>query len=247
MFNRRSVSRPVAPVPVATIPITSAPVQQQAPQTNVIVPSTPVIPPITNSWSIGDLKMTTKTQDDGPWLVCDGRILDGNVFPELFSVIGTTYGGDTLERLFGLPDLRGKSALAADFRDPRKLPGTETGSEQISLTLAELPQHSHSVHIAPAGGHEHFYQDAYFGSKGKVMNQEIGGTGLAYAPSMENSFRFRTKQGTDSEDPSDLQTSSVKDHTHSVVVETSGQGKPFSVMGPSVYIGSVMIYAGRTM
>ena len=44
------------------------------------------------------------------WAFCDGKILQINEFPALYSILGTTYGGDG-RTTFALPDLRGHAAI----------------------------------------------------------------------------------------------------------------------------------------
>lgn len=74
------------------------------------------------------------------WVPCDGRLLPISQNSALFSVIGTTYGGDGVTS-FAVPDLRGRSVVH---------PGTTTrlgdqrGTPTHTLTPAELPVHQHA-------------------------------------------------------------------------------------------------------
>lgn len=74
------------------------------------------------------------------WALCDGQTLSINQNQSLFSLLGTTYGGDG-RTSFKLPDLRGRTPVH---------PGTEidlgeiTGEERHSLTLGEIPNHQHT-------------------------------------------------------------------------------------------------------
>jgi microcystin-dependent protein len=64
----------------------------------------------------------------------------------LFSLIGTTYGGDG-QTTFALPDLQGRTAVGTGQGaglSPQNL-GEKTGVEQVTLTTAQLPQHEHSL------------------------------------------------------------------------------------------------------
>lgn len=81
------------------------------------------------------------------WAFCDGQLLPISQNSALFSLLGTMYGGDG-RTTFGLPDLRGRVAMSAG-RHPGSnynyRQGQMGGAEQRVLSLAQLPQHSHSV------------------------------------------------------------------------------------------------------
>jgi microcystin-dependent protein len=74
------------------------------------------------------------------WAFCSGQLLPINQNQALFSILGTTYGGDG-RTTFALPDLRGRAPLHTGSL-PLGQPG---GEETHTLTLAELPPHTHQV------------------------------------------------------------------------------------------------------
>ena len=86
----------------------------------------------------------------GGWALADGQLIPINQNTALFSILGTTYGGDGITD-FALPDLRGRSVIGAG-QGPgltnRNL-GETTGVAQMSLTDAEMPAHTHTL---PGGG-----------------------------------------------------------------------------------------------
>ncbi len=80
------------------------------------------------------------------WAFCDGQILPLSQNTALFSLLGTTYGGDGKSN-FALPDMQGNAPM-----HPGQGPGLslhdlgETGgSETVSLLKSEIPSHSHSL------------------------------------------------------------------------------------------------------
>jgi microcystin-dependent protein len=80
------------------------------------------------------------------WLAADGSLLPISQNTALFSLLGTMYGGDG-QTNFALPDLRGRSIVAAG-NGPGLSPmgvGDHAGSETLSLSLANLPPHAHTV------------------------------------------------------------------------------------------------------
>lgn len=57
---------------------------------------------------IGDIKSSTRTSNHGCWLLCNGQSISRTAFPELFSILGTSFGEGSLPNTFNLPDYRGK-------------------------------------------------------------------------------------------------------------------------------------------
>ncbi|PVZ72059.1 phage tail protein [Pelagibaculum spongiae] len=80
------------------------------------------------------------------WANADGQLLAISQNSALFSLYGTTYGGDG-RTTFALPDLRGRVAIHVG-RGPgmtdRRL-GARAGSEQVTQTAAQMPSHSHAA------------------------------------------------------------------------------------------------------
>ena len=84
------------------------------------------------------------------FLPCNGQLVGISQYQALFSLIGTTYGGDG-RSTFGLPDLRGRSPVA--IGQPPQSPNTYTlgvavGAEVVALTAEQLPVHTHTVSVA---------------------------------------------------------------------------------------------------
>ena len=78
------------------------------------------------------------------WAMCDGQLLPISANTALFSLLGTTFGGDG-RTTFALPDLRGRVAIhpgngpgLANYRW-----GQRGGVESVTLTIADIPSHSH--------------------------------------------------------------------------------------------------------
>lgn len=87
------------------------------------------------------------------WAWCDGQLLPLSQNTALFSLLGTTYGGNGKSN-FALPDLQGRAPM-----HPGQGPGLslhdlgETGgSETVSLLESEIPSHSHSLNASVEDG-----------------------------------------------------------------------------------------------
>jgi microcystin-dependent protein len=82
------------------------------------------------------------------WMFCEGQLLPISENETLFQVIGTTYGGDGQET-FALPDLRGRLPL----HQGNGFILAETGGvESVTLTVSQIPAHSHPLLGAAANG-----------------------------------------------------------------------------------------------
>lgn len=80
------------------------------------------------------------------WATCDGQILPINQNQALFSLLGTTYGGDG-RTTFALPDLRGR--VPVHVGDGINL-GAKGGEEGHVLTVEEMPSHTHELMASSA-------------------------------------------------------------------------------------------------
>ncbi|PHN06709.1 phage tail protein [Flavilitoribacter nigricans] len=84
------------------------------------------------------------------WSLCDGQLLAINSNQALFSLLGTTFGGDG-RTTFGLPDLRGRSIVHVGNGPGLSQInwGQKAGAETHTLTLGQMPSHNHvaTVHL----------------------------------------------------------------------------------------------------
>lgn len=84
------------------------------------------------------------------WRECNGQSLLRSEFPELFSLLGSTYGPVTTTQ-FIVPDLRNKFVRGSDVA------GATGGDDTVSLSVSNLPSHTHSIsdHSHSIGSHTH--------------------------------------------------------------------------------------------
>lgn len=102
---------------------------------------------------IGEIRMFAGNFAPRGWAFCEGQLLPINQYQALFSIIGTTYGGDG-RTTFALPDLRGRVPVqygqGAGLSSYRW--GEKFGEEFVSLQAGNLPQHTHPVNGVSASG-----------------------------------------------------------------------------------------------
>ncbi|HYD36287.1 MAG TPA: tail fiber protein [Allosphingosinicella sp.] len=78
------------------------------------------------------------------WAFCNGQFLPINQNQALFSLLGTTYGGNG-QTTFALPDLRGRFAM---HEGNGHILGEKAGSEAVTITQQTMPQHLHFMQAA---------------------------------------------------------------------------------------------------
>lgn len=95
---------------------------------------------------VGEIRMFAGNFAPAGWMLCQGQLLPISENDALFTLIGTTYGGDG-QTTFALPDLRGRIPLHMG-----QGPGTSSfvigqqgGVETVTLTVNQLPQHTHPL------------------------------------------------------------------------------------------------------
>ena len=80
------------------------------------------------------------------WAICDGSAISRVGYPELFNIIGTTYGSGDGINTFNLPNLKGKVVVGLDGSDNDFKDLGKTGGEKThTLIVGEMPSHSHSM------------------------------------------------------------------------------------------------------
>ena len=82
------------------------------------------------------------------WATCDGQLMPINQNQALFSLLGTTYGGDG-RVTFGLPDLRGRVPIHMGSGHTL---GERAGEQAHTLSIAEIPTHIHDLNASSTNG-----------------------------------------------------------------------------------------------
>jgi microcystin-dependent protein len=90
---------------------------------------------------IGEIRMFAGNFGPSGWMLCDGSILPISEYETLFTLIGTTYGGDG-QTTFAIPDLRGRLPVHQSSNYPL---GVAAGSESVTINPFTTPAHNHNL------------------------------------------------------------------------------------------------------
>ena len=113
------------------------------------------------------------------WAFCDGQILPINQNQSLYSLLGTTYGGDG-RTSFALPDMRGRVPMhVGSSNGTAHLLGQKSGEETHTLAGNEMPQHDHVLHATNASATQ-------AGPAGALPAQVTAGVDFVYSSASDN-------------------------------------------------------------
>lgn len=120
------------------------------------------------------------------WAFCNGQLIPITQNTALFSLLGTTYGGDGRIN-FGLPDLQGSVPV-----HPGQGPGLSNyvrgevgGSSEVTLIAAEMPSHTHTLNISSLEGTENSPKNMYpSGYAGVGLYAPLGSATTLMSPMM---------------------------------------------------------------
>jgi len=94
---------------------------------------------------LGEIRLMSFSFAPNYWAQCNGQLLPINQNQALFSLLGTNFGGDG-QTNFALPDLRGRTPIHVGSGYTL---GQRSGEEAHTLSIAELPAHTHALRASP--------------------------------------------------------------------------------------------------
>lgn len=166
---------------------------------------------------VGDMKYAIHVSDHQGWMICDGRSLLRTRYSELYNIIGTTYGSVDGTH-FNIPDCRSRvlGGIGQGSGLSNRTAGTLIGSETHTLTIQEMPSHTHTINDP---GHSHSYVD----------NRN------------DQSVNTLTTQETAADNADISQTTGTS--TTGITLNTTGNSQAFDIMQPTAFVGNIFIFA----
>lgn len=151
------------------------------------------------------------------WLLCQGQLLQIAQNSALFSLLGVYYGGNGTTN-FNIPDLRGKVIVGMNGVGSGTYPlGQYGGSESFTLTLANMPLHTHTAALSAAS----------------ATIKAYSGTGTGTAPNSRTAvLSGSTVNLYGSTAPDTVMNVGGGAVTGTVTIGATGTGTPFSQMQP---------------
>ncbi|WP_165185478.1 phage tail protein [Caulobacter soli] len=127
---------------------------------------------------IGEIRLFGGNFAPMGWAMCDGQLIAIATNDTLYNLLGTTYGGDGVNT-FGVPDLRGRVPSHMGTKNGMTYAiGQPGGTESVTLTPQQLPQHTHPMFASSATGTLNVPT-----ATSLLSNQGPTGTGInAYTP-----------------------------------------------------------------
>lgn len=147
---------------------------------------------------LGEVMMAAFPDPPGGYVRCQGQLMSIQQNQALFSLLGTTYGGNGITT-FGLPDLRGRVAIGqgAGLGLTSRVQGIPDGTKDVTLTADNLPSHTHTVQAnklsLPTGtsNDTHNPVDAFAGTTA-TANLYSTTTGTGVSANMPASFTINS-------------------------------------------------------
>lgn len=127
---------------------------------------------------VGEIRMFGGSYAPAGWAFCNGQLLQIDDNPTLYQLIGTTYGGDGIDT-FALPNLqsripvhRGQGPGFSSYTI-----GEQGGVEQVTLTVNQIPNHTHPPLASNTGGSDspagNFWGDTALGKPYAAAPPEV--------------------------------------------------------------------------
>jgi len=191
---------------------------------------------------MGEIKIFAGNFAPRGWMLCQGQILAISQYSALFSILGTTYGGDG-RTTFALPDFRGRAPIQSGQGpglNTYRL-GDKVGRENVQVMSQNMPSHNHAAQIS-----ENSAQVVVKASSSIGTTSVAGKNG---ATTLASTTTARAATGTvmynTSEPDVTLNTGSGQVQLNgTVTVGNAGGSQPISIVQPVIAVNYIICVTG---
>lgn len=190
---------------------------------------------------VGEYKWSCRTEDYHGWLKCDGRVLSCADYPYLYEIIGTTYGSDGIdEGSFKLPNFQGRVMAATSSNHSA---GTIRGVETVTLTVSQIPGHTHTGYTGCNGTHTHDITDPTHTHTQTTINDDFNGSS-GEPPGFSTDSTGNKIWNNISASTTGITINDGGAHTHYFNTNSTGGGLAHENMQPTIFAGNMFIFSG---
>lgn len=180
------------------------------------------------------------------WLLCNGSEVSKTLYSRLFSVIGNLYGDASTSDKFVLPNLVDRVPVGKTNSGQL---GNVGGNNSITLSVSQLPSHTHTgttsnngshTHGVTDPGHNHSYVDAYFAeADGNAVQNNVFGTSAS--ADNDNEYRYRPDAIT-SNASTNISIQNSGDHNHTFTTQSTGNGTEIDIRNKFILLNYIIRY-----
>lgn len=191
---------------------------------------------------LGQLLLFSGAYNPRGWAYCSGELVEISTYSALYSIFGTTYGGDGRSTL-GLPDLRGRSPLGMGSGPGRitRTIGASGGIERVGLVTSQMPSHTHAS-TAEISGEVTATTNCYTGAQSMIntpANNVLAQQGFN-VPDDSRAYSRSAPNAT----MSSAAISTTNDLDVSVEIDVTGEGDSHENMHPWACLNYIIALEG---
>ncbi len=191
----------------------------------------------------GTIIMSAAVNAPNGWLQCDGTLLAKIDYPDLWLAIGNTYTDISSGTHFKVPDMQGRCPVGSGSGSglsARSL-GASGGEEAHTLSVGELPGHTHSGTTNTVGDHAHGITDPGHTHTQTTTNDDFNNSG-GNPPGFTGDSAGTRVWSNISTNTTGISVNNAGSHSHSFTTGSAGSGQAHNVMQPYMVVRYLIKY-----